>query len=121
MLPRGCEVLLRQGGRVDLNEAFDAFGLRPVHPKDARIARVVREIERHVHAFDRLQDAAALACLPVSAAIECSLRRSAWLAVPPLSLVAANGRCYAHAAGFPAQPTSASYSYACSVWRPVIC
>lgn len=66
VLRSGRETLLRQGARVGLQEAFDAFGLRPRHPKDARIARVVREIERHPDAFDRLQDAAALACLSPS-------------------------------------------------------
>ncbi|WP_158219842.1 AraC family transcriptional regulator [Ideonella sp. A 288] len=62
----GRERLRLAGQRVGLDEAFAAFGLRPHRPRDARIARVVREIERRPDAFGRLQDAAALACLSPS-------------------------------------------------------
>ncbi len=62
----GRELLRRAGPRIGLDEAFTAFGLRPRSPRDARIARVVREIERRPDSFGRLQDAAALACLSPS-------------------------------------------------------
>ncbi len=62
----GRERLRHAGPRIGLDEAFSAFGLGPHGPRDARIARVVREIERRPDAFDRLQDAAALACLSPS-------------------------------------------------------
>jgi AraC-like DNA-binding protein len=65
-LLRGQERLKQEGLRIGLNEAFAAFGLRPHRPQDARIARVVREIERRPDAFGRLQNAAALACLSPS-------------------------------------------------------
>jgi len=65
-LLRGCERLRLAGPRIGLDEAFAAFGLQPHRPRDARIARVVREIERRPDAFGRLQDAAALACLSPS-------------------------------------------------------
>jgi AraC-like DNA-binding protein len=62
----GRERLRLAGPRIGLDEAFAAFGLRPHRPRDVRIARVVREIERRPDAFGRLQDAAALACLSPS-------------------------------------------------------
>jgi AraC-like DNA-binding protein len=65
-LLRGRERLRQAGPRIGLDEAFAAFGLRPHRAHDARIARVVREIERRPDAFGRLQDAAALACLSPS-------------------------------------------------------
>lgn len=65
-LLRGQERLRLAGPRIGLDEAFAAFGLRPHSPRDARIARVVREVERRPDAFGRLQDAAALACLSPS-------------------------------------------------------
>jgi AraC-like DNA-binding protein len=65
-LLRGRESVRLVGPRISLDEAFAAFGLRPHTPRDARIARVVLEIERQPDAFDRLQDAAALACLSPS-------------------------------------------------------
>lgn len=65
-LLRGLERLRQAGPRIDLDEAFAAFGLRPHSPRDARIARVVREVERRPDAFGRLQEAAALACLSPS-------------------------------------------------------
>jgi AraC-like DNA-binding protein len=65
-LLRGLERLRLAGLRIGLDEAFAAFGLRPHCPRDARIARVVREVERRPDAFGRLQDAAALACLSPS-------------------------------------------------------
>lgn len=60
------ERLRRAGTQFGLDEALSAFGLTSQLPRDARIARVVRAIERHPAAFDRLQDAAALACLSPS-------------------------------------------------------
>lgn len=65
-LLRGRERLQLVGTRIGLVEAFAAFGLRPQRPRDVRIARVVREIERRPDDFSRLQDAAALACLSPS-------------------------------------------------------
>jgi len=65
-LLRGRERLQALGHRSSLDTAFAAFGLRPNHPRDARIARVVLEIDRRPDAFNRLQDAAALACLSPS-------------------------------------------------------
>lgn len=65
-LLRGRERLRLAGPRIGLGEAFAAFGLSPHSPRDARIARVVREVERRPDAFGRLQDAAALACLSPS-------------------------------------------------------
>lgn len=62
----GHERLRLAGPRVGLDEAFAAFGLRAQPPRDARIARVVRAIERRPEAFGRLQDAATLACLSPS-------------------------------------------------------
>ena len=65
-LLHGREELRLAGPRIGLDEAFAAFGLLPHTPRDARIARVVREIERRPDTFGRLQDAAALACLSPS-------------------------------------------------------
>lgn len=65
-LLRGRERLQQAGPRIGLDEAFAAFGLRPHRAHDARIARVVREIERRPDAFGRLQDAATLSCLSPS-------------------------------------------------------
>ncbi|MCZ8112253.1 MAG: helix-turn-helix domain-containing protein [Betaproteobacteria bacterium] len=65
-LVRGRERLRLACPGISLDEAFAAFGLRPSIPRDARIARVVREVERRPDAFGRLQDAAALACLSPS-------------------------------------------------------
>lgn len=65
-LLRGRERLRLMGPQVGLHEAFAAFGLWPQSPRDARIARVVREIERRPDTFARLRDAAALACLSPS-------------------------------------------------------
>jgi AraC-like DNA-binding protein len=62
----GRERLRLAGQRIGLDEAFAAFGLRPHRPRDARIARVVREVERRPDGFGRLQEAAALACLSPS-------------------------------------------------------
>ena len=66
VLMRGCERLRMAAPKIGLDEAFAAFGLRPHGPRDVRIARVIREIERRPNAFGRLQDAAALACLSPS-------------------------------------------------------
>lgn len=66
LLMRGRERLKLAATQIGLDEAFAAFGLRPHGPRDVRIARVVREIERRPSAFGRLQDAAALACLSPS-------------------------------------------------------
>lgn len=66
VLMRGRELLRQAAPQIGLEQAFAAFGLRPHAPRDLRIARVVREIERRPNAFGRLQDAAALACLSPS-------------------------------------------------------
>ena len=66
VLMRGRERLRLAAPHIGLDEAFAVFGLRPHRPRDARIARVVREIERRPNDFGRLQDAAALACLSPS-------------------------------------------------------
>ena len=66
VLMRGRERLRLAAPQIGLDEAFAAFGLRPHGPRDVRIARVVREIERRPNDFGRLQDAAALACLSPS-------------------------------------------------------
>jgi AraC-like DNA-binding protein len=66
VLMRGRERLRMAAPQIGLDEAFAAFGLMPHGPRDVRIARVVREIERRPNAFGRLQDAAALACLSPS-------------------------------------------------------
>ncbi len=52
--------------RIGITEAFAAFGLVSAPPKDARIARVARTIERDPDALARVGDAAALACLSPS-------------------------------------------------------
>lgn len=109
-LLRGRERLL-SGRKIGLDEAFAAFGLKPSRPRDVRIARVVREIERQPEAFSRLQDAAALACLSPS---RFRARFSAQLGLPfrryrlwrrmaaVMRTVAAGGTLTdaAHAAGF---------------------
>ncbi len=66
VLMRGRERLRLTAAQIGLDEAFAVFGLGPHSPQDARIARVVREVERRPDAFGRLQDAAALACLSPS-------------------------------------------------------
>lgn len=66
VLMRGRERLRLAPPRTGLDEAFGVFGLRPQSPRDSRIARVVREIDRKPDAFGRVQDAAALACLSPS-------------------------------------------------------
>lgn len=66
VLMLGREQLRLAAPQIGLDEAFAVFGLRPHGPRDVRIARVVREIERRPNAFGRLQDAAALACLSPS-------------------------------------------------------
>ena len=65
-LLRGRARLLTAAPHMGLDEAFAAFGLTARRPRDDRISRVVREIERSPDAFARLQDAAALACLSPS-------------------------------------------------------
>lgn len=65
-LDSGRAWLLKTGARVGINEAFAGFGLHPMVASDARIARVVREVEKRPDAFKRIQDAAALACLSPS-------------------------------------------------------
>jgi AraC-like DNA-binding protein len=65
-LMRSRERLLKTGRRMELQEAFSAFDLRNQAPRDARVTRVVRAIESDPGAFNRLQDAAAVACLSPS-------------------------------------------------------
>jgi AraC-like DNA-binding protein len=110
-LQSGRERLQLAAPRFGLDEAFAAFGVQPQSPRDARIARVVREVERRPDVFSRLQDAAALACLSPSrfrARFEAELglpfrryrlwRRMAWV----MRTVAAGGTLTeaAHTAGF---------------------
>lgn len=110
-LLRGRERLRLAGPRIGLDEAFAAFGLTPHGPRDARIARVVREVERRPDAFGRLQEAAALACLSPSrfrARFDAELglpfrRYRLWRRMAAvMRTVAAGGRLTeaAHAAGF---------------------
>jgi AraC-like DNA-binding protein len=65
-LEQGRRRLIHAADAIDLHAAFAAFGLASAQPRDARIAKVVLEIERRPHEFRRLQDAAALACLSPS-------------------------------------------------------
>lgn len=65
-LEQGRCLLMQQASGIRLAAAFAAFGVDGTPPRDARIAQVVREIERRPDAFHRLQDAAALACLSPS-------------------------------------------------------
>jgi AraC-like DNA-binding protein len=58
--------LIEQYASIGIQAAFEGFGLIERKPVDARIAKVVREIERQPHAFERLQDAAEMACLSPS-------------------------------------------------------
>jgi AraC-like DNA-binding protein len=62
----GLERLRLASPQIGLDDAFATFGLNPHRTKDARIARVVREIEQRPDAFGRVQDAASLACLSAS-------------------------------------------------------
>jgi AraC-like DNA-binding protein len=55
---------LRQGFGIDA--AFSGFGLQLHRPSDARIERVVLEIDKRPDAFGRLAEAAKLACLSPS-------------------------------------------------------
>ena len=66
MLERGRRLLCREGRSIGIGAAFDAFGLPRRLPRDERVARVVREIERRPQGFDRAREAAALACLSPS-------------------------------------------------------
>jgi AraC-like DNA-binding protein len=65
-LARGREHLREAANQTGIDEAFAAFGLAAGRPRDARIAKVVLEIERHPEAFGRLHDAASLARLSPS-------------------------------------------------------
>jgi AraC-like DNA-binding protein len=66
MLEHGMQRLRREARTIGIRAAFDAFGLPARRPTDARIARVVREIERRPHEFDSAREAAGLACLSPS-------------------------------------------------------
>lgn len=111
VLLRGRERLQQTGLRIGIDDAFAAFDLRPQRPQDARIARVVREIEHRPDAFGRLQDAAALACLSPSrfrarfdAALGLPFRRyRLWRRMAAVMRSVADGSNLteaAHAAGF---------------------
>jgi AraC-like DNA-binding protein len=65
-LEHGMQRLRREARTIGIRAAFDAFGLPARGPSDARIARVVREIERRPHEFDSAREAAGLACLSPS-------------------------------------------------------
>jgi len=51
---------------MGIQETFAGFGLQPKVPGDARITRVVQEVERRPDAFGRIHEAAKLACLSPS-------------------------------------------------------
>ena len=57
---------IEAGAGIGITEAFAGFGLQPRLPNDARIAKVVLEVERRPDAFGRMRDAAELACLSPS-------------------------------------------------------
>lgn len=97
--------------RIGINEAFSAFGVAPRPASDARIAKVVLEVERRPFDFGRLPDAAALACLSPSrfrsrfqAEIGLPFRRyRLWRRMAVVMREIASGRTLteaAHAAGF---------------------
>jgi len=65
-LEAGCIKLQSRAKCVGILEAFAGFGLKPMAPRDARIARVVKAVERQPEAFGRIQEAAKLACLSPS-------------------------------------------------------
>lgn len=65
-LDSGRRRLLEAGPRIGINEAFAGFGLQPKLPNDARIAKVILEVERRPDAFGRIKEAAELACLSPS-------------------------------------------------------
>jgi AraC-like DNA-binding protein len=65
-LDSGRGRLLEVGPGIGINEAFAGFGLQPKIPSDARIARVVLEVERRPDTFGRMREAAELACLSPS-------------------------------------------------------
>lgn len=66
-LLRGRDHLRAVGAdRIGIHEAFAAFGVAARPAKDARIAKVVLEVERRPFDFGRIQEAAALACLSPS-------------------------------------------------------
>ncbi len=58
--------LIEQCASIGIQAAFEGFGLLERKPVDARIARVVREIDRQPHAFQSMQNAAEMACLSPS-------------------------------------------------------
>ena len=62
----GRELLLREAHAVDIQSAFEAFGLLSTRPADKRIARVLLAIERRPDDFPSLQAAAAISCLSPS-------------------------------------------------------
>ena len=65
-LDSGRRRLLEAGPGIGINEAFAGFGLQPKLPNDARIAKVILEVERRPDAFGRIKEAAELACLSPS-------------------------------------------------------
>lgn len=65
-LEDGCIQLQSKAQHIGIQEAFAGFGLKPMAPRDARIARVVKAVERQPNAFGRIQEAAKLACLSPS-------------------------------------------------------
>lgn len=65
-LDGGRSRLLEAGPGIGIQDAFAGFGLQAKLPRDARIAQVVLEVEKHPEAFSRIQQAADLACLSPS-------------------------------------------------------
>ena len=65
-LDRGRAQLLQMDPKFGIHDAFGAFDLKPQRARDARIERVVLEIEKRPADFGRLAEAAKLACLSPS-------------------------------------------------------
>lgn len=65
-LDAGRRRLCEAGPGIGIHEAFVAFDLQPKMASDARIARVVLEIERRPDTFGHIRDAAELAGLSPS-------------------------------------------------------
>lgn len=65
-LDRGRAQLLQMDPKFGIHDAFGAFDIQPQRARDARIERVVLEIEKRPAAFGRLAEAAELACLSPS-------------------------------------------------------
>ena len=65
-LEAGRALLRGKVEHLGVQEAFAGFGFEHKAPRDTRIARVVREVEKRPDAFGRVEEAASLACLSTS-------------------------------------------------------